>query len=216
MTGPTKEGGKSGLIVNYLGCEGKRGPKEDLAAWGELCCSVKLSDPPCHLPERWTWSILVTAQHPQVLNNCLLSAMPCPPSVLACLSLLVFSSLLTSPLPAQPSCPSSCPLQLRGSREWADAITRPQPPGLAGKPRPGAACWGGHQPAPRVLPLPLGQRLRHVPQDYVPELIGHQRSVSTPLLTCLLLQPGPKLPVPARSVGAHLTLPSPPTSYPPQ
>lgn len=75
------------------------------------------------------------------------------------------------------------PLQLRCGK-WA--ISRSQPDRFAGESRAGAAPQLPAKPEERVVPVPLWQRLWHVPENHVTELLGHQRSVSLSLhLLCL-------------------------------
>ncbi|XP_074710775.1 3',5'-cyclic-AMP phosphodiesterase 4A isoform X4 [Strix uralensis] len=62
--------------------------------------------------------------------------------------------------------------QLRGG-EWP--LAGAQPPRPTGQPGAGAGPRGPPRPAPRVLPLPLRQRLRRLPQEHVPQLLHRQR-----------------------------------------
>lgn len=155
--------------------QGKEQSKEDpTTSGGVQCGSVSLLlDQPSRCPVcegHRSQSVLVTAvslsSGSRTRRTKVVSLISCLPSFLRCLSLLsgiswVRSFLLTSPTQCHlsPLTPLPAhPLQLGGG-EWTDTVARPQPAGLTGEPGPRAACRGGHQPAPGVLPLPLGQRL---------------------------------------------------------
>lgn len=79
---------------------------------------------------------------------------------------------VTCPVPAL----SPVPLQLRPGA-WPPRAGGVGPPG---QPRAGPARDVSPRPAPRVLPLPLRQRLRPVPKSHVPQFLHRQRPVSVP------------------------------------
>lgn len=58
------------------------------------------------------------------------------------------------------------------------ALARPQSHGFAGESWVGAPPFFPPEPAPGVLPVPLGLRLWHVPQDHVAQFLHQQRGVS--------------------------------------
>lgn len=58
------------------------------------------------------------------------------------------------------------------------ALARPQSHGFAGESWVGAPPFFSPEPAPGVLPVPLGLRLWHVPQDHVAQFLHQQRGVS--------------------------------------
>ncbi|XP_030331083.1 cAMP-specific 3',5'-cyclic phosphodiesterase 4A isoform X5 [Strigops habroptila] len=111
------------------------------------------------------------------------------------------------------------PPQLRGG-EWA-------PLGASAQPGPGAAARGGPGAAPRVLPLPLRQRLRRVPQEHVPQLLHRQRGScrgpdrhplctgpgQSPQCPQQLLHPDQCVPPPGQQAVARW-LPAPPPARP--
>lgn len=71
---------------------------------------------------------------------------------------------------------SSLTLQLR-FRKWS--LARPQSHGFAGESWVGAPPFFPPEPAQGVLPVPLGLRLWHVPQNHVTQLLHQQWGVST-------------------------------------